>query len=652
MSLFRQLWLAVFFVLGLCMLGSFLISLKFGKLYLEVQLTRQSREAAATVALILSNPSFSLAQAEQKIAKQFLGGDYRSITLFNEFGEPLIVKEHILAQEPPSWFARSIALAAQTGVAQVKVDDEFVGRIEVVSNLGYAYRILWRNSITLILYLVFIGAASALFGRYLLMSMLSPLSLIAEQAEAIGDRRFIQITLPKTREFQRLVVAMNRLSERVRLLFDSDSLRLQQQQHEMQRDQLTGLFSRPNILAMLNSFLQRDDESSSGNVLLVRILRLHELNGFYGRELMDHVICLMGNVIGELFEQKTGEIYAGRLDGGDYLLLMPVKQDIAEWSQALLTKLRRLISEQSLPSSIVCLASTNYVANENGDEILARLDGAMAEYAFHSQEVGYHHVSFQSPISNQLVLPWQTLLEGAFKEKRFLLGRYPVVAKDQQILHHEAPIRLCLQANEIIQAGYFLGWAHRFDKTAELDIEALLLAIDCLKVEGDLPGLGLNVSPETFANGVNRQRYFDTLRRADIPCGKLWLEVPESMVYHYLTEFKEFAQCLKSLKCRVGIEHAGHNIEKLGLMHDVGLDYIKIDASLSFSIYKQPASQVFLQGIVAMAHAIGLTVIAEGVRTKQDQACLWKLGLDGMTGPIIVTPVQPLLAGLEKRSQH
>jgi EAL domain-containing protein (putative c-di-GMP-specific phosphodiesterase class I) len=89
------------------------------------------------------------------------------------------------------------------------------------------------------------------------------------------------------------------------------------------------------------------------------------------------------------------------------------------------------------------------------------------------------------------------------------------------------------------------------------------------------------------------------------------------------------------LGCHLGIEHFGRQFSEIGKLHDIGLNYIKVDASFIRSINIQSGNQAFLKGLCSIAHSIGLTVIAEGVQTVEELAKLPELGFDGATGPAV-----------------
>ena len=93
---------------------------------------------------------------------------------------------------------------------------------------------------------------------------------------------------------------------------------------------------------------------------------------------------------------------------------------------------------------------------------------------------------------------------------------------------------------------------------------------------------------------------------------------------------------LKALGCRVGIEYFGQQFASNGKLPSLGLDYIKVHPSFVRGVSLNPGNQEFLRGLCTMAHALGITVIAQGVEQAEDLPLLAQLGFDGATGPGVV----------------
>ena len=97
--------------------------------------------------------------------------------------------------------------------------------------------------------------------------------------------------------------------------------------------------------------------------------------------------------------------------------------------------------------------------------------------------------------------------------------------------------------------------------------------------------------------------------------------------------FRALCLALNQRGCHTGLEHFGHHFSQIGIWHNLGLDYLKVDSSFVRGIENNSGNAAFLKGLCSIAHNIGLTVIAEGVATTAEFNALLDLGFDGATGP-------------------
>jgi EAL domain-containing protein (putative c-di-GMP-specific phosphodiesterase class I) len=74
------------------------------------------------------------------------------------------------------------------------------------------------------------------------------------------------------------------------------------------------------------------------------------------------------------------------------------------------------------------------------------------------------------------------------------------------------------------------------------------------------------------------------------------------------------------------------------LLHNLGLDYLKIDGTFVRGLDSNLGNQTFLKGLASIAHGIDFIVIAEGVATNAELSALASIGIDGATGPAICYP--------------
>jgi hypothetical protein len=123
----------------------------------------------------------------------------------------------------PAWFVKLIPLQSEPGIAQVQDGWRQYGTLTVSSHNGFAYQALWQGNRRLLGWFLAGALGCGLIGTLILRSITRPLGEVVNQAEAIGERRFVTIQEPQTLEFRSVVRAMNQLSSRVRNMLDEES---------------------------------------------------------------------------------------------------------------------------------------------------------------------------------------------------------------------------------------------------------------------------------------------------------------------------------------------------------------------------------------------------------------------------------------------
>jgi EAL domain-containing protein (putative c-di-GMP-specific phosphodiesterase class I) len=213
---------------------------------------------------------------------------------------------------------------------------------------------------------------------------------------------------------------------------------------------------------------------------------------------------------------------------------------------------------------------------------------------------------------------------------------FPVVDAQGKLSHRECPLRLMFdEKGEWLPAGRFLPVAERLKLTPALDLAAVALGLKELQAHPQLQGLAINLSASSVGEAVFRTELVTLLAGQKEVTSRLWLEVAEAGALKHLEEFRDLCRSLKSVGCRVGLEHYGHQFSQIGLLHDMGLDYLKVDSSFVRGIDNNAGNVAFLKGLCSIAHNIGLQVLAEGVATQAELVTLIKLGFDGATGPAV-----------------
>lgn len=636
MSLFRRIWLAVIGLTIAAFIGSLLVNTLTARSYLEKQLYLKNLDNATALALSMSQiREKDPVTIELLLSAQFDTGHYQEIRLTDPAGKLMVERKQEAAagSGTPDWFVRLLPIEAAPGIAHIQDGWRQFGTITLVSQSKFAYQDLWRGVLELSVWFAAGGLIAGLIGTLMLRLITRPLDRVVEQAHAIARRQFITIDLPKVPELRSVVQAMNDMVARVKQMFADEAARLESLRRQVNHDSVTGLPNREFFIGRLREALSGDEAAPAGLLAIVRLADLNLLNSRLGHARADRLLQGVAEMLNGVCAGQNGWL-AARVRGQDFALLAPIAEDAAILADTLAQAMHQQAAAGPEPDNLFHIAVVAYRRGEAMDAVLANADSALA--IAEGKGPNASHVSSHDdlpPLATSSEA-WRSLLAGAISAQRFKLASFPVLAAGGAAIHHESVIRLQAQADgPWLPAGDFMPMAERLKLTAELDLQVMRMALDALQTgAGDI---AVNLSADTIADWGFRNRLAEMLGQHPGLCRRLWIEVAEQGVFRQPEAFRDLCRTLKNLGCRVGIEHFGHRFGEIAELSDLGLDYLKVDGSFIHDIQINTGNREFLGGLCKMAHAIGVLVIAEGVRSADELAALPGLGFDGATGPAV-----------------
>lgn len=644
MSLIKQLWLAIIFILILATGGSFALSTLSSKNYLEEQLQLKNLDNVTSLALSISQMQKDPTTIDLLISAQFDSGHYRYIGLFDPNGK--MISERVNANsktKAPTWFTKLIPIKAQAGVAEVQDGWKQFGSITLESDSNFAYDKLWDSTIQIALWASLIGLLACYGGGKILEKILSPLDDVVNQAKAIGENRFISISEPKTTEFKAVVNAMNSLSNRIKNTVTEESSRLEKLRYQANFDPITGLMNFDYFTRRVNASISHEETFSTGVLIVTRLANLAQIDQTLGHQETNILLKKIGEALDNECKNHP-HLYAARLTGTDFGIFCNRPLD----TDTLGLQIKELLinvgqTKQALLSANFLTVAINVTKSDSAENLVSILEAAEKFISFvdsvvdkvNIQHRNTLHVINHSDLAqyrNDDQEEWQKLLTSALNNRRVKLEPYPVIDQNGRLIHNESPVRLQLEPNgKWYCAGEFITWATQLNLMSRVDELVLETALGRLATGAE--SIGLNISASAICNTEFIEKTCKLIKQNMSVASRLYFEVPEKSAFEYSTEFRHFCNQIKPLGCKVGIEHVGTHISRLGELHDVGLDYIKIDVSIIKDIDTNEGNKTLLRGLCMIAHSIGVIAIAEGVQTIDEQATLKQIGIDGMTGP-------------------
>jgi diguanylate cyclase (GGDEF)-like protein len=153
--------------------------------------------------------------------------------------------------------------------------------------------------------------------------------------------------------------------------------------------------------------------------------------------------------------------------------------------------------------------------------------------------------------------------------------------------------------------------------------------------------MAVNLSPRQFADAHLLQDIDEALAASGMSPVLLQLEVTESMVMRNVSRAIKVLDAIQSRGIRLAIDDFGTGYSSMSLMKQFPIDTIKIDRSFVRDLPRDSEDQAIAQAIISMGKALGMTVVAEGVETIEQETFLRNHACDEMQGYLFSKPLPP-----------
>ena len=151
--------------------------------------------------------------------------------------------------------------------------------------------------------------------------------------------------------------------------------------------------------------------------------------------------------------------------------------------------------------------------------------------------------------------------------------------------------------------------------------------------------VSVNVSPLQFNRGNIKILFATHMLRHRIDAGLVEIEITESSMMGEEEELSHELRTIRALGIKLLVDDFGTGYSSLSQLQRLAMDVLKVDRAFTSELGKTMEGEVFFRAIVSMAHALGMTVVAEGVETVEQLRILQALKCDEIQGYLISRPV-------------
>ncbi len=446
-----------------------------------------------------------------------------------------------------------------------------------------------------------------------------------------------------------VISAANAVVRCVGTLADVTEARLSQERllHDAVNDNLTGLPNRQLFLDRLSRILTRLEpgKGSRPTLLVVNVDRFRAINEEFGLSMGDAILLTLSRRMARLLQPQDT---LARISGDCFGILLLSYTDakaIAQFTR----RVRNIVAEPIAFSvhelKLSCSIGVVQPGAQSEHLEAATLLGDAELAMYHARGLGGGRIeAFRPALRQGNPMLRESDLGEALKRKEIELYFQPIISlKDNTLRGFEALARWAHPRRGMILPGEFIPVAERSEMIVDLGFYVLSHASRQLgawqrKYTLNKPmTMHVNISNKQLLRQDLVREIKAVLSRDGIRPNTFNLEITESLMIENPELAMHIIARLRDLDIRLSLDNFGTGYSSLSYLQQFPFDMLKIDRTFIHS-----ASGVrshILRSIVALAHDLGMEVVAGGIETQADAQEIAKLGAEYAQGFLYARPM-------------
>ncbi len=412
-------------------------------------------------------------------------------------------------------------------------------------------------------------------------------------------------------------------------------------------DPLTGLPNRRMFTDRLNQELKKSHRCGQRlAVMFIDLDRFKEINDALGHDMGDLLLEEAAKRLnGCVRETDT----VARLGGDEFTIIITALEDVSSVERIAENILLKLSSPFQLEGEILYISAsigiTFYPDDATDiDELRKNADQAMYAAKHH----GRNRFSYYTPAMRDLAQRRVRLsndLRIALDENQFRVYYQPIVnLADGRICKAEALIRWQHPQRGLVYPGEFVLIAEETGRIVEIGDwvfhEAAMQVKHWRQRYCAHFQVSVNKSPVQFQNDETFYRgWIERLRDLGLSGDSIVIEITESLLLSNRQIVNDKLLLFRDSGIQVAIDDFGTGYSSLAYLKLYDIDYLKIDRSFISHLAPDSSDLVVCEAIIAMAHKLGMKVVAEGVETVEQRELLVAAGCDYGQGYLFAKPL-------------
>jgi diguanylate cyclase (GGDEF)-like protein/PAS domain S-box-containing protein len=392
-------------------------------------------------------------------------------------------------------------------------------------------------------------------------------------------------------------------------------------------DDLTGLANRALLQDHVEEVLVRSTPATRFAMAFIDLDNFKHINDYYSHAIGDALLVKVARRIAGLLGATD---MLARISGDEFVLLVnPVasERELRDLVHAISESLRQpfhiesfeVFTSASIGVSLFPDHGRSYeILRRNADSAMYRVKGSTkGGAALYDLDMG-QMVTARMELEQRLRL--------AIRDRSFRCAFQPKVdLLTGDVMGLEALIRWCDDHGTISAPGNFIGLAVELgliDPITEYMLAECVRSLDLIDAAfGPETTVSINVAAKQ-AGDLEFMRGFAVALEATGCADRFMLELTEDAFIAKGQFQSRVLPRLRDIGVRVSIDDFGTGFSSLSALADITADEVKVDRSFITDIHQRPRSQSVLKAIESLSHALGMSIVAEGVETFEELAYL------------------------------
>ena len=396
------------------------------------------------------------------------------------------------------------------------------------------------------------------------------------------------------------------------------------------RDRLSAVPGIEAVRDRIEVWMAEDEDRETGaqlHAMLLGLRRFDAVNLAYGASAGDGALVeIAARIAAFATEELEGRWLVARASGGSFLVVASEPCSRERW-QLFADQLADAVSRPlSVPEGMLRLsprvALVRVLGGETFDSMLDRLAQAMSDVQ--AQQGGrLIWADGEATPPGRTAAQLEADLHGAIDRDEIEIVFQPQFRlSDDKLVGAEALARWNHPELGRIGAAALFAIAERSDQVAPLSQHIALRSLEIARTWPEQLRLSLNVTPADLAFGSYVRELLDKLRETGFSPRRLTLEVTEQALISDVGLAAQIMAEFSAQGIRMALDDFGAGFCNFRYLKVLPLHYLKLDKAMIEGITRDKRDVAVLRAIVAMASALELEVIAEGVESEEQRACI------------------------------